>query len=184
MSRALAMMAAAICAETAAGVAAEAVRTAIENAAGRPAATPANWDRRFIDMAYLVATWSKDPSTRVGAVIVRPDRTIASLGFNGFPRGVKDLPERLADRQTKYAMTIHAELNAIISAKEPLTGHTLYVAPFHPCSSCAAAIIQSGISRVVTVPGDGEGRWAESFRTAAGMLSEAGVVATVLEGAG
>lgn len=138
------------------------------------------WDRRFLDLARLVASWSKDPSTQVGAVIVRPDRTIASLGFNGLPRGVEDRADRLDDRPTKYAMTIHAEMNAILSAKESLAGHTLYVFPLHPCSNCAAAIIQAGISRVVTVPGDGDGRWKSSFQLSSEMFDEAGIAVEIL----
>ena len=59
------------------------------------------WDERFIELARLVAAWSKDPSTKVGAVIVRPDRTVASVGFNGFARGVDDTEERLNDRALK-----------------------------------------------------------------------------------
>lgn len=107
------------------------------------------WDRRFLDMAAFVATWSKDPSTQVGAVIVRPDRTIASVGYNGFPRGVSDDDARYADRSLKYPMIVHAEMNAILSAKEPLLGYAIYVTPLAPCATCAGAIIQSGIKRVV-----------------------------------
>ena len=125
-------------------------------------------------LADLVRGWSKDPSTQVGAVIVRPDKTIASVGFNGFPRGVDDTPGRLTDRPTKYAMTLHAEANAIVSAREPVGGYTLYVSPLHPCSNCAALIIQAGISRVVTRTDDLE-RWAESFALARQMFQEAGV---------
>jgi len=110
-----------------------------------------NWDKRFIDMAKLVASWSKDPSTKVGAVIVRPDKTIASVGFNGFPRGVEDKPEWYDDRTIKYKVVKHAEENAILSSKEPLDGCTLYVWPLLPCSLCAGDIIQKGIKRVVAV---------------------------------
>jgi dCMP deaminase len=133
------------------------------------------WDTRYIGLASHIAEWSRDPSTRVGAVIVRPNHTIASLGYNGLPRGVQDTPDRLHDRPTKLAMTVHAEVNAILSAREPLHGYTIYVHPMHPCSQCAAAIIQAGIRRVVTIPGDGDGRWAESFRVSQEMFGEAGV---------
>ena len=92
------------------------------------------WKRRFIELAKHISTWSKDPSTQVGAVIVRPDKTIASVGFNGFPRGVDDRPEKLADRPLKYQMIVHAEINAIraradhiraIAAYARVTGLTL-----------------------------------------------------------
>lgn len=135
-----------------------------------------SWDRRFIRLAAHIASWAKDPSTKVGAVIVRPDRTIVSHGYNGFPRGVRDIPARLDDRPTKYAMTVHAELNAILTAKEPLNGYTLYVTPLFPCANCAGAIIQSGIKRIVyDMPGEMPEHWRESFNAATAMFLEAGV---------
>ena len=136
----------------------------------------AKWVGRFATMAAHVAQWSKDPSSQVGAVIVRPDKTIASVGFNGLPRGVNDDPARLGDRDTKLRYTVHAELNAILAAKEPLTGFSIYVWPFQPCSGCAAAIIQAGISTVYC-PGSPEtSRWAESFDAARTMFRESGIV--------
>jgi len=136
------------------------------------------WIARFTGLAQEISTWSKDPSSRVGAVIVRPDRTIASIGFNGFPRGVEDSPERIANRDTKLLYTIHAEMNAILSAKEPLKDYSLFVWPFQPCANCAAAIIQSGIRDVycpMNVHLESYERWAESFKAALQMLDEAGV---------
>lgn len=107
------------------------------------------WDKRFLWLAENVASWSKDPSTQVGAVIVRPDRTVVSLGFNGFPRGVSDAAELYDNREVKYVRVIHAELNAILSSSESLHGHTIY-STLYPCSRCAGAIIQAGLARVVT----------------------------------
>lgn len=107
------------------------------------------WDRFYLGMADYIASASKDPSTKVGAVVVRPDKTVASLGFNGFPRGMRDDPDLYMDRETKYSRIIHAEINAILNAKEPLTGYTLYVT-HHPCDRCAVQIVQAGIRRVVT----------------------------------
>jgi dCMP deaminase len=135
------------------------------------------WVARFIKLAEEVSTWSKDSGTRVGSVIVRPDRTICSVGFNGFPRGVEDSREAIANRDTKLLRTIHAELNAILSAKESLAGYSLFVWPFQPCSSCAAAIIQSGIKDVYCPLNDhlAHERWSESFRAALQMFDEAGV---------
>lgn len=130
------------------------------------------WTERFLDLAELVGSWSKDPSTRVGAVIVRPDRTIASLGYNGFPRGVDD---KYLDRDHKLLRTVHAEMNAILSAREALAGCTLYVSPLFPCSNCAAAIIQSGIGAVVARMGTVRIEWQASFDAAADMFSQAGV---------
>lgn len=134
------------------------------------------WDSRFLALAEAIATWSKDPSTRVGAVIVRPDRTIASIGFNGFPRGVEDSVERYADRPTKYAMVVHAEANAIVNAREPLHGYTFYCTLF-PCSSCASLIIQAGITDVYSLmpAADQIDRWKDSWKTSETMFNEANV---------
>ncbi len=133
----------------------------------------ADWDARFLEMAVLVSKWSKDPSTKVGAVIAH-GKFVVSLGFNGHPAGVADSAERLEIREVKYRTIIHAEINAILSAGKPLQGCTLYVWPFMPCSQCASIIIQSGIRRVVTVPSESE-RWAESFRCTEELFREAGV---------
>ena len=131
-------------------------------------------------MAAFVATWSKDPSTQVGAVIVRPDRTIAAVGYNGFPRGVGDDDTRYADRSLKYPMIVHAEMNAILSTKEPLNGYTIYVSPLAPCATCAGAIIQAGIRRVVATCKQPE-RWKENFAVASLMFSEVGIDVLVLD---
>lgn len=135
------------------------------------------WDARFLALAELVASWSKDPSTQTGCVIVRPDRSLASVGYNGFPRGVEDRPERLADRPTKYALTVHAEANAVIAARAGLDGCTAYVYPWPPCASCAGVLIQAGIRRVVAPPATEEqqARWGESFTAASFMFDEANV---------
>ena len=73
------------------------------------------WDKRFLDMARLVAAWSKDPSTQVGAVVVDPDYRVRGMGYNGFPAGIKD-DERLHDRPAKHKLVVHAETNAIATA--------------------------------------------------------------------
>jgi dCMP deaminase len=131
--------------------------------------------------AAWMATRSKDPGRHVGAIILRPDNTIASAGYNGFPRHVKDDPAMLADKPTKLRRTVHAELNAILTAREPLHGYTIYVSPLHPCSQCAAAIIQAGITRVVArIGSDGGEGWRESFVEAAAMFDEAGVEVTLV----
>lgn len=108
-------------------------------------------DSKFMALAQLISSWSKDPRTKVGCVIVRPDRTIASTGFNGFPRKLYDDPKLLEDRKTKHRLMIHAEQNALLFARERLDGYTLYVT-IPPCPSCAVTIIQAGISRVVANP--------------------------------
>jgi dCMP deaminase len=133
----------------------------------------ADWDSRFLEMARLVSTWSKDPSTQVGAVITR-GKFVVSLGFNGHPKGVPDTPERLTDRETKYRTIIHAEINAILTAKQDLEGCAIYVWPFMPCSQCGAAVVQAGIKREVA-PESNNDRWAESFAFTKEMFREAGV---------
>jgi dCMP deaminase len=139
-----------------------------------------HWDERFLRLAEHIASWSRDPSTQVGSCIVRPDKTIASLGFNGLPRGLVDTVERLNDRDLKLMTVLHAEINALLSSKEPLNGYTLYVYPFHPCTQCASAIIQAGIKRVVTVPSD-VARWAANFEIARMMFAEAGVEVSIVD---
>lgn len=138
-----------------------------------------DWDRRFLGLAENVAQWSKDPSTKVGAVIVRNDKTVASMGYNGFPRGCDDDPSIYEDRELKYARVVHAEANAIVTAREPLHGYTLYVWPFMPCTTCAGLIIQSGIRRVVSLKNDNP-RWEQAFARAQLMFREAGVLLDLL----
>ena len=135
------------------------------------------WQARFVSLAQEIASWSKDISSQVGAVIVRPDRTICSVGFNGFPRGVDDSQDAIANRDTKLLRTLHAEVNAVLSAKEPLNGYSLFVWPFQPCAQCAAAVIQAGITEVYCPFNDHltHERWRESFKAALQMFDEAGV---------
>lgn len=131
------------------------------------------WDKRFLGMAELVASWSKDPSTKTGAVIVDLDNRVISVGYNGFPKGVKD-DERLHDRDLKYQLIVHCERNALLFAGRNLKGCTLYTWPFMSCSVCAAMVIQSGIKRCVA-PLNGNPRWVESFKLSTGLFEEAGL---------
>jgi dCMP deaminase len=131
------------------------------------------WAIRFIKLAREVSTWSKDPSTKVGAVIM-DGRLPVSFGYNGFPRGVADTPERLNDREQKYGLTVHAEINAIINARGSVRGADLYLWPFMPCSDCAKVVVNAGIRNVITVRNDNE-RWVESFKRTRTLFEEAGV---------
>lgn len=135
------------------------------------------WDRRFLELAKMIASWSKDPSTKTGAVIVRPDRTIASIGYNGFPPGCNDDQELYADREGKYEEIIHCEMNAILSAREPLHGYTLYTYPFLTCNRCAAHVIKAGIKTVIApvCPNHLKERWEPTFKKSRRYYSEAGV---------
>lgn len=134
------------------------------------------WDWRFLALSAQIATWSKDPSTKVGCVITNDRRQIVATGYNGFPRGVKDCQGRYGDRDQKYLMVQHAEANALLSAVVPTLGCTAYVT-HHPCSQCGGALIQGGIKRVVTYePAGGIAeRFEASFRMARTMFQEAGV---------
>jgi len=138
------------------------------------------WELRYLEMAKLVSTWSKDPSTKVGSVIVDSDNTVISVGFNGLPRRIQDTDQRLNNRDIKLKMIIHAEINAIITAKRPLTGTTIYTYPFMSCSQCAGLIIQSGICRHISYKTNNE-RWKDSFDLALEMFDEARVIVNLLE---
>ncbi|MBD3377826.1 cytidine deaminase [candidate division KSB1 bacterium] len=115
---------------------------------------PENWDVVMLRMAMVIARMSKDPATKVGAVLVSPDRTRISVGYNGFPKQIPDRVEwwnnRDSESQTfsKYELVRHAEMNAITQAKTDLSGWTLYVT-HHPCIDCAKNIVAEGIKRVV-----------------------------------
>lgn len=136
--------------------------------------TQRKWDKRYLKLAKLVASWSKDPSTKCGAVIVNEDNEIVSIGFNGFPRKVDDNELRLENRYVKYKFMVHAERNALLFARQSLKGCTIYTWPLQACSECAAMIVQAGIVRHVSIENDNE-RWLESFAFANQMFAEAGV---------
>lgn len=143
----------------------------------------AEWHQRFLILARNIATWSKDPSTQTGCVIVRDNR-ILTTGYNGFPPGVADLPERYNDRPTKYKFIEHADRNAIYQAAKQgisLEGATMYITG-PPCHDCARGIISAGISTViwpVRNPFESntevKARWSDSLEASFAMLREANV---------
>lgn len=138
------------------------------------------WDERFSRIAEEVASWSKDPGTKVGAVLVS-DKRILATGYNGFPSGISDTLDRYLDREVKLAYTVHAEVNALLNAAKngaKTEGATLYTT-FHPCVNCAASVIQGGIVRVVcpTVE-SAPARWHSSFERARDLMIEAGLSIT------
>lgn len=136
------------------------------------------WDWRMMDVAKRdVAQWSKDPDEGVGALLVSPDRRQVSWGFNGFPRGIEDTPERLNNKAVKNSLMIHAERNALDNAVVDVTGWTLYVTKY-PCSKCAGAIIQKGIRRIVSPAIRGDSSWVQDQSLASSLLREAGVEVT------
>lgn len=135
------------------------------------------WDLYYLNMARYVATKSKDPSTQTGAVIVRPDHSVCSVGFNGFPRGMSDDPALYANREKKYSRTVHCEMNALLfSHDDSHQGYTLYTWPFASCDRCAVHQIQSGIQRFVfpEMPEEKAARWKTIMETAESYMLEAG----------
>jgi dCMP deaminase len=149
----------------------------------KPEYRSSKWDKRFMELAGFIAAWSKDPSTKVGAVIVDPrNKRIVSTGFNGFPFGVEDKAERLDDRSIKYEMVVHAETNALMFAGTQASGCTLYVTPLPPCARCAVLIIQSGIRRVVSpTPDTSREPWKTQFSISSQMFEEASVEVDFLD---
>lgn len=146
------------------------------------------WDRHFLQLALDHARMSKDPSTQVGSIIVGPDREIVSAGFNGFPRGIADTPERLNDRSQKMKRIVHAEENAILNAVRmghATKGFTLYLAATDdsglvwggpPCSQCTLKVIQAGIAAIVSfTPKSIPSRWHEDLAFARSLIDEVGM---------
>ena len=137
-----------------------------------------SWDEYFMSMTDIVASRSKDPSTKVGCIIVGPDHEVRSTGYNDFPRGVReDLPCR-RERPAKYRYTEHAERNAIYNAARcgvSVKGCTMYINAGYPCTDCSRGIIQVGIKEIVVgkmeyIPG-----WEDDCKLARSMLHEAGI---------
>ncbi len=139
--------------------------------------TQVKWAQRYFAIAHLVSTWSKDPSTKVGAIIVGDKGQIISQGYNGFPRGVHDLAERYNHRETKYKFIVHAEMNAILNALyngSSVVGASIYIHNLPVCQECAKAIIQSGIAKVYIDTKISE-RWQEAWKISCTMFREAGI---------
>jgi dCMP deaminase len=144
------------------------------------------WDIRFMRIAREISMWSKDPSSKIGAVIVNDERRILATGYNGFPRGIEDTPERLNDKEQKYPRIIHAEMNALMGALYSgvsVKGATIYVYGLPVCSDCTKSIIQAGIKKVII--GDASlvksPVWREQWENMSSkMLEEAGVEIVVL----
>lgn len=146
------------------------------------------WDEYFMDIVKIVGSKSKDPSIKIGCIVVGPDKEIRATGFNGFPRGVNDIDNKRYERPDKYFYTEHAERNCIYHAARigsSLKGCTMYVSAF-PCHDCARAIIQAGIKEIVYTPWEEDTRrknqWEESFKKANEMFEETGTILRVYGG--
>lgn len=137
------------------------------------------WDLRFLELAKFISSWSLDPSTKVGAVITDTENRVVSVGYNGFPKGIKD-DDRLNNREIKYQIVVHGEVNAIMFANKSLENCTLYTYPFEPCPRCAGVIIQSGIKRIVA-PFNTIDRWENDFKLSRQLFSEANIMINYYE---
>ena len=140
------------------------------------------WSDRFMALAEHVAQWSKDPSTKVGAVITDDMKRVLGIGYNGFPRDVKDTDDRYNDRQTKYKFVVHAEANAILNCA-PSERMKILIVTHPPCHECAKLIIQAGIKVVITkLPSEDLAlRYADSYATTEDMFNEAGIIRYYME---
>lgn len=143
-----------------------------------------SWDQMYMDKCYKAAERSPDESTHSGCYIVARDNTPISFGYNGFPRGLANTPER-QERPLKYQYFEHAERNAIYNAGRKGTScldAKLYV-NWLPCSDCARGIIQSGISEVIAhkqgqmafTMSRNDTVWGADHHEVLGMFEEAGV---------
>lgn len=133
-----------------------------------------HWDRRFLCLARHISEWSKDPSTKVGAVLARGKEFIAP-GYNGFPEGIADTEERLNDRDLKYPLMIHAERNALrVAGRDKARDASIYLWPFMPCVPCAMEIIACKVREVIA-PANDNPRWQKDFALATELFGEAGV---------
>ena len=142
------------------------------------------WNERFMNLAESIGSWSKDPSRKIGAVIVDKDNRIVSTGFNGFAREIIDSNERLENKEIKRTLMLHAEENAILYAKQDLSGCSIYVAGLPPCVHCSSMIIQSGIKYVYyknTKKEKPSEFWKDNLLLAKQILTEAGVKLTEID---
>lgn len=140
-----------------------------------------DWTLRFLDVAKTVASWSKDPSKKIGAVIVDKQNRIVSTGFNGIPRGILETDERLNNKDIKRSITIHAEENAILFAKRDLTGCKIYIYGLPPCAHCCSMIVQSGITSVgYVIPKEYQVSdfWSDNLKLGYELLKEKGLTVT------
>lgn len=139
------------------------------------------WLENYLTLAKTVSTWSKDPSTKIGAVAVGQNGQILSQGYNGFPRGVEDSQRRLNDKEVKYKFVVHAEQNCIYNATlngVSLNGADLYVHGLPVCSECAKGVIQVGIKRVfICHPAEIAPIWQDAYKFTKQMFQEADVMA-------
>lgn len=131
------------------------------------------WTTRFLRVAREVASWSRDPSTKVGAVLVR-DKRIVATGYNGFPQALTDFDSLLQNREQKYRRIIHAEQNCLLYAGlDRAQGGTIYVYGMRgPCNNCTKHLIQAGIRKVVCCGPEPRPEWACELEISKEILAE------------
>jgi dCMP deaminase len=141
------------------------------------------WHRFYLGLAKYYSTASKDPSTKVGSVVVTPYNRVVGLGYNGFGPGIEDTAERLDNRELKYSLVTHAEVNACTGAGDKARGSTLYVYPSFAlppiCNECMKVANAMGIAKIVGFIANDEDpraiRWKDSIAIARMMCDEAGI---------
>lgn len=124
------------------------------------------WQIRFMRLAKEVSTWSKDPSSKIGSVIVNDEKRILATGYNGFPKPIAD-DNRLENREEKYPLIIHAEMNSILNALNngsSIKGGTMFVYGLPVCAECAKNVAQSGIKHVVIMAPDSDSKWYSQWK--------------------
>ena len=102
----------------------------------------------FGELALTIAKLSKDPVKKVGALILRPDFSICSMGYNGFPKGYPDTVDEWKKSDIKNSIVKHAEENAIEFSRDQNMSDYILIVTHYPCASCAGSIVQSGITKV------------------------------------
>ena len=139
------------------------------------------WDYRFLEIAWVISQWSKDPSTKVGAVIVDSNRRIVSTGFNGFARGLTDDVSSMP-RERKLLRTIHAEENALLFSHRSVQSCVIYITHI-PCAKCCSNLIQAGIVRIVVPAQRAEflDRWKDDIFETRCMVNESRIQLDILE---
>lgn len=138
-----------------------------------------DWDIFWLQLCVQISKKSKDRSTKIGSIVVSPDNKHTSMGWNGFPTGIKDDEEYYHTRPTKYQITAHAEQNALDNCIFDVKGWTLYVSCGGPCTGCTRSIIQKGIRRIVHFDGKFEGKgshWESDLELSRIMLNEVGII--------
>lgn len=148
-------------------------------------------DRHFLELALKHSELSSDPETRVGAIIVGPDGAVRSMGYNRFPEGIAETPERLNDREVKLSLMVHAELVNAARVGIALQGCTLYFTQTDhsglvwggvPCTRCTDHILMSGIAEVISYPTKpAPSKWHGDWKVARSLFREAGLPHRELE---